>query len=61
MTEWMVPVIDSLKIKGKPANWFPSAESLVAAGVPILVARRWKRERYAMTVGLRRRVKQDKN
>jgi hypothetical protein len=61
MTDWTLTVVDTLKIKGKPPNWFPSAEALVRIGVPLKIARQWKRERYEMTTGLKRRLKQNRN
>lgn len=61
MTDWTISVVDTLRIKGNPPNWFPSAEQLVALGVPLKIAQRWKRERYQMTTALRRRVKQSRN
>ena len=58
---WQISVVDTIRVKGKPPNWFPSAEQLVESGVPVSVARRWLRVRRDMTVGLRRRVRQNVN
>lgn len=61
MTEWTVTVVDTVKVKGKPMNWMPSATMLLAVGVPLKVARRYARVRREMTAGLKRRVKADRN
>jgi hypothetical protein len=61
VNDWTITVVDTLRVKGKRRNSFPAAEQLVKVGVPLKVARRWKRTRYDMTVGLRRRVRQDTN
>lgn len=59
--EWQITVVDTLRIKGKPANWMPSAKQLTEVGVPVGVAQRWQRVRREMTVGLRHRVQRDRN
>lgn len=61
MSDWTIVVVDTVRIKGKPPGWFPSAEMLVRSGVPLKIARQWKKERYAMTTGLKRRLKETRN
>jgi hypothetical protein len=61
VADWTISVVASAQVKGKPLNWFPRAEQLVKVGVPLRIARRWERERYQMTAGLRRRVRQNQN
>jgi hypothetical protein len=61
MTEWVIVVVDTLRIKGKPANWMRGPATLMEAGIPPAVAVRWKRVRREMTADLRHRVKRDRN
>ena len=47
---WIITVIDS------NAKAFPPARSLLDVGVPLGIANKWKRVRYEMTTGLKRRL-----
>lgn len=40
---------------------FPSAAQLIETGVPLRVARRWAKVRRAMTVGLKRELRERRN
>lgn len=59
--DWEICVVDTIRVRGKPVGWCPSAEKLVEVGVPVTVARRWKKVRRDMTAGLRRRVRMNVN
>lgn len=48
--DWTITVVDT------NAKRWPSAGKLVAVGVPLKVAERYRKVRWAMTTGLRRRV-----
>lgn len=61
MGDLVISVIQAAHVKGKPQNWMPAAEKLLSVGVPLRIARRWKRERREITVGLRRRVGESRN
>jgi hypothetical protein len=61
MTVWELPLVDSVKVKGKPPNWMPGAAVLIKLGVPLKVARRWEKERYDITTGLKRRLWASRN
>lgn len=50
-TDWTIVVVDTI------SKTWPSAAKLVAVGVPLKMAERYRKVRWAMTVGLRRRVK----
>ncbi len=60
MGDWEIVVIE-----GEPTRVWRSANAEAAAlahvGVPVLIAARWRRVRLEMTVGLSKRVKEDRN
>lgn len=59
--EWTITVVDTIRVKGKPRNWMPGADKLIQCGVPVRVARRWEKQRYDMTTGLKRRLWASRN
>jgi hypothetical protein len=55
VTEWQIVVVDA-----NPKR-FPGEKALIQIGVPIRIARNWRKARYDLTVGLKRRVKENVN
>lgn len=60
-SDWTISLVDTIRVKGKPPNWMPSAKELLRLGVPLKVARRWARERRDITANLKRRVRENTN
>jgi len=58
---WVIPLVDTRKYRGKPPGWFANAGELVRLGVPLTVAKQWQKERWKMTVGLKRLVRDNRN